>query len=369
MYIGNTSYHVIKHSNYKASRPDLERSPTLFDYISDNVKLVDGKLEIKDPLEKNIKKPEDVLLISDETLTELRNKYIEISLESGEPMQGVSYDEFVDYYFDKDGFTRDDKFMRQLYYQAQKGWKASCAEHEWRTNPSYIFRMSSPMFDSPEFTEDREAAFEKLKNGGQLTQMEKDLLETFPDFDEGCKRVNEVHQELYQKSIHQRMLDKMSELSPDDEITFTVWGYKILDVQGTVSDEKLAAIKESMTDEAKNLYNIYQNSPEFRGMSGGTGYQFGQFIKAQQYLELAGGGSLLDISKDSDGNYHGIPKELDDFLRANKNFNGVNEREKLQAFHISHAFDQAIAAVEAGRYDWFMSKIGTVTYKNGELFA
>lgn len=368
MYIGNTSYHVYTKNN-KIENPFKERTPTLFDFISDNVKVVDGKIKVKDGLEKNIKNTKDVVLIPDDALKERRNMYIENSLKNGEPMKDISFDEFVFYYFDKDGFTRDEKFMRQLYSQAQKGWKASCAEHEWRTNPNYIFRMSSPMFDSPEMTEDREAAFEKLKNGGKLTQIEKDLLDTFPDFDEGCRRVNEVRQELYQKSIQQRMLDKMSGLSPDDEITFTVWGYKILDVQGTVSDEKLAAIKEAMTDEAKNLYNIYQNSADVRAMSKGTGYQFGQFIEAQRYLELAGGGSLLDITKDEDGNYHGIPKELDDFLRKNKNFNGVNEREQLQAFHVSHAFDKAIEAVEAGRYEWFMSKIGKITYKNGEFFA
>lgn len=61
--------------------------------------------------------------------------------------------------------------------------------------------------------------------------------------------------------------------------------------------------------------------------------------------------------------------ERDDFLRKNKKINGVNEREQLQAFHVSHAFDKAIEAVEAGRYEWFMSKIGKITYKNGEFFA
>lgn len=42
---------------------------------------------------------------------------------------------------------------------------------------------------------------------------------------------------------------------------------------------------------------------------------------------------------------------------------------RLQAIRVEHAFDAAIEAVKAGRYEWFKSKVGTVTYKNGEFFA
>lgn len=370
MYVRNTPYDRINRGSDIVKKSELKSSPTIFDYINGDVEVVNGELEVKKVSDKILYNAKDAVVISEETLKKARNEYIEKSLESGEPMKGISYNDFVEFYREKDGYYREEDFMKQLYYQAQKGWKASCAEREWRTNPNFILSIPWFKFDSPELAEDREAAFEKLKNGGELTQIEKDLLDTFSDLDVRCKRVNEVIQELGKKRIQQRMLDKMSaaELSPYDEITFTVWGYKIIDVQGKLSNEKLAAIKESMTDEASHLYMIYQNSPAMRAMSKGTGYQFGQFIKAQQYLELAGGGSLLELSKDRNGDYHGIPEKLDKFLKENKHYRGDDEA-RLQAMWVEHAFDEAIAAVKAGRYEWFMSKVGTVTYKNGEFFA
>ena len=296
----------------------------------------------------------------------LRDKYIDEVLESGEPMDGVSYDDFVQYYRNKNGFCMDDDYMHRFYSQAQKGWKASCAEHEWKTNPRFI--MTYPMFDSPELKEDREAAFEKFKNGGELSKLENDLLSTFPDVQEGSERVNAVIQERGKVARKQQLLDKMAssgvELSPDDEITFTVWGYDLIDVKGAVDDEKLAAIKDAMKSSAYYLGAKYDRET----MSKGIQFQLDQFMKAQHYLDLAGGGSLLDLSKDSNGDYHGIPDELDKFLKDNKRYHG-NDMTYLQATWVRNAFDEAIAAIEAGRYDWFKSTIGTVTFKNGEFYA
>ncbi len=311
----------------------------------------------------------DIFEISPETEMRMRNEYIEASLENGEPMTGVSYDDFVQYYRDKNGFCMDDDYMHRLYSQTQKGWKASCAEHEWKTNPNFI--MTYPMFDSPELTEDREAAFEKFKNGEELTKLENDLLSTFPDVQEGGERVNAVIQERANAAFKQQLLDKMAssgvELSPDDEITFTVWGYDLIDVKGTVDDEKLAAIKDAMKSSAYSLNNIYGAKYNRETMSKDTRFQLDQFMKAQHYIDLAGGGSLLELSKDQNGDYHGIPEELGEFLKENKHYRG-DDMARLHAIWVEHAFDAAIAAVEAGRYDQFKSMIGTVTFKNGEFF-
>lgn len=311
----------------------------------------------------------DTFELSPETETRMRDEYIGRTLESGEPLKGISLEDFKFYYIRKLGFSWSDEHTRQLYSQAQKGWKASCAQHEWRTDPNFVFTL--PMFDSPELTEDREAAFEKFKNGGELTRLEKDLLSTFPDVNEGQRRINEVVQERGTAAFRQRLLDKMAssgvELTPDDEITFTVWGYDIIDVTGTVDDEKLNAIREAMKDEAHSL-DLIGSGKVTHGMSKGTRFQFDQFKEAQHYLDLAGGGSLTELSKDGDGNYHGIPDELDKFLRENKHYHG-NDMARLQAIWVEHAFDAAIAAVEEGRHDWFRSKVGTVTFKNGEFSA
>ncbi len=370
MIIRNSPYYAANRNNRLVARLRLERSPTLFDYISKNVGLVHRKSEAKVLAGTKLHNTEDVIMISDETLTKLRNEYIEKSLESGEPMEGVSYDDFVRYYVDKQGFRSSDDYMQRLYFQAQKGWKASCAEREWRTNPDFI--ITPPMFDSPELTEDREAAFEKFKNGGELTKLEDDLLSTFPDYDEGQRRINEVRKEHGRISFKQKLLDQLAsadvELSPDDEITFTVWGYDLIDVKGTVDDDKLNAIKEVMKKVAYSLDCIYDNKYNREKMSQETRFQFDQFKEAQHYLDLAGGGSLLELSKDQNGDYHGIPEELDKFLKENKHYRG-DDMARLQAIWVEHAFDAAIAAVEAGRYEWFKSMIGTVTFKNGEFFA
>lgn len=370
MIIRNSTYYAANRNNRLVPKLQLKRSPTLFDYINKNVGLVHRKSETKVFAGTKLHNTEDVIIISDETLTKLRNEYIEKSLESGEPMEGVSYDDFVQYYRDKNGFCMDDDYMHRLYSQTQKGWKASCAEHEWKTNPNFI--MTYPMFDSPELTEDREAAFLKFKNGDELTKLENDLLSTFPDVQEGGKRVNAVIQERANAAFKQQLLDKMAssgvELSPDDEITFTVWGYDLIDVKGTVDEEKLAAIKDAMKSSAYSLNNIYGAKYNRETMSKGTRFQLDQFMKAQHYLDLAGGGSLLDLSKDRNGDYHGIPDALDKFLKDNKHYHG-DDKADLQAIWVRNAFDEAIAAVETGKYDWFKSKIGTVTFKNGEFYA
>ena len=370
MNISNTPYGAFKQNRGIVKKQEIKPAPNIFDYMRGNVEFVESKPETKKPAQRPDNNTKDVVVISDQTLTKLRNEYIEATLESGEPLEGISYDDFVWYYIDKQGFRWEDETMQRLYSQALKGDNASCAEREWRTNPDFI--IMPRIFDSPELTEDREAAFEKFKNGEELTELENRLLSTFPDAAEGQRRINEVNFERGKIAFWQNLHDKLAssgvELSPDDEITFTVYGYELIDVKGTVDDEKLAAIKEAMKNDAYSLDMIYNNKYNSEKMGGDIRYEFSKFKKAQHYLDLAGGGSLLDISKDSDGNYHGIPDILDKFLRENKQYKGQIIAD-IQAMWVCQAFDAAISAIEAGRYDWYKSQICTVTYKNGEFFA
>lgn len=368
-YIQNSYYaKILKKNEYTYLK--REQPTNIFEAMLAHEKGIVRVSKMKCTHTESVEMHADTFEISPETEMRMRNEYIKASLESGEPMTGVSYDDFVRYYVDKQGFRSSDDYMQRLYSQAQKGWKASCAEREWRTNPDFI--MTAPMFDSPQLTEDREAAFEKFKNGEKLTKLEDDLLSTFPDFDEGQRRINEVRKEHGRISFKQKLLDQLAsagvELSPDDEITFTVWGYDLIDVKGTVDDDKLNAIKEAMEKVAYSLDCIYDNKYNREKMSQETRFQFDQFKAAQHYLDLAGGGSLLELSKDQNGDYHGIPEELGDFLKENKNYRG-DDMARLQAIWVENAFDAAIAAVEAGRYDQFKSMVGTVTFKNGEFYA
>lgn len=370
MTVRNSPYYVINRNTRTVPRLHCKHSPSVFDYISKNLGLVNGLLDNKSSTISIENGKTDVVVISDQTLTKLRNEYIEVSLESGEPMDGITYDEFVQYYQDKQGFCWNDNYMHKLYSQAQKGWKASCAEREWRTNPDFI--MTNHIFSSPELTEDREIAFEKFKNGYELSKLENELLSTFPNAKEGSERIYAVMQERGKIAFKQNLLNNMRasgvELSPDDEIKFTVWGYDLIDVQGTVGESDLNAIKETMSECAYSLDKMYSAKHNRETMSDNTRFQFDQFKKAQHYLNLAGGGSLLDITKDDNGDYHGIPDKLETFLKDNKRYRG-DDKAGMEAMWVRNAFDETISAIKAGRYDWFMSKISTVTFKNGEFYV
>lgn len=100
MYIRNTPYDRI---NRGAAIPELKlkNSPSLFDYISDNVKRVDDRLEVKEATERQPRPTEDISPLPEDKIAEMRREKIEASLESGEPVTGISYDDLLRYYIDK----------------------------------------------------------------------------------------------------------------------------------------------------------------------------------------------------------------------------------------------------------------------------
>ncbi len=91
----------------------------------------------KPVIKLNNNKNEDTVKISWRAKREMRNAEIEKMISSGEPMEGVSYEEFGDYYYDKHGYRLSNYEMEIEYRQALKGSNASLKEKEWRTNPEY----------------------------------------------------------------------------------------------------------------------------------------------------------------------------------------------------------------------------------------
>ncbi len=124
--------------------------------------------------------------------------------------------------------------------------------------------MTAPMFSSPELAEDREKAFEKIKNGEELTRLDNELLSTFPDAGESMERVNSVVQDRGNAAYKQKLLDKIAgsgvELSPNDKITFTVRGYDIIDVKGTVDDLPGAAPCLSFPGTKTGITRVFRRS-------------------------------------------------------------------------------------------------------------
>lgn len=85
------------------------------------------------------------------TLRILNIAEIDRVINSGEPLKGVSFEEYcIDLSEKNNGVLRD---VEQGYIQALKGDKASLREREWRTNPNY--HIPERLYNSPEVTADR----------------------------------------------------------------------------------------------------------------------------------------------------------------------------------------------------------------------
>ena len=329
----------------------------------------------KMPLANNTKN-NDTVKISWRAKREMRNAEIEKMISSGEPMEGVSYEEFGDYYYDKHGYRLSNYEMEIEYRQALKGSNASLEEKEWRTNPEY--RMPTSLFSSPEVTADREAALEKYRNGENLELWESQLLVTFPNAGEGCDRVNEAKTECMTRNLQNDIASVLSELgitlSKDDELNFEVWGYEMT-VTGTISDDKLELINEKLAERSQGFQIVYHRSGHMdEAKSGGLGLVYLQ--SAEKFLKEAGGGSVFDIGKDENGNFTGLPGDLGEFIRKNaigKFGVGVDEKYKdreediRKALYMKETFNSVIETVKKGDYNRLKAMTCKLTYKNDIL--
>lgn len=107
----------------------------------------------------------------------LINNKIETAISSGEPMRGVSYNEYLTYFLEKNGSI--DKTTIQFYKQDLKGDNAALKDKQWRTDPDYI--IPQRLYKNPLITADKEAALDKLARNEQLEDWEQRLLDTLAD--------------------------------------------------------------------------------------------------------------------------------------------------------------------------------------------
>ncbi len=320
-------------------------------------------------------KNEDTVKISWQAKRDMRNDEIKKMIDSGEPLKGVTYEEFREYYRK---YKQSDVLdtSRQGYIQALKGDNASLREKEWRTNPNY--RVPQRLFSSPEVTADREAALEKLRRNEELTEWENSLLNTFPNAYEGNIRENEARLDgqkvKYQNFISSALLETGIDFSEDDELQFNVWGYDMT-VTGTISDDKLELIKEKLADKSLGFQLIYQRSGHRDEVEAG-GFALVYLQSAEKILKEAGGGSVFEIGKDADGNFTGLPGDLGEFIRKNaigKFGFGVDEKYKdreediRKALYMKETFNSVIETVKKGDYNRLKAMTCKLTYKNGIL--
>ena len=317
-------------------------------------------------------KNEDTFTLSSKpkTLRIVNVAEIDKVINSGEPLRGVSIEEYFAYlYYKGNGTVRE---LNQSYKQALKGDKASLREREWRTNPNY--RIPERLYTSPEVTADREAVLEKLRRGEQISGWESTILHTFPDAYIGNKLENEAMIEGSRVRLQNLVASTLSEagieLSEDDELYFEAWGND-LTVTGTLSDDKLALLNEKLAENAMWFQSVYQrcgHSDEAR--AGGLALVYLQ--SAEQFLKEAGGGSVFDIGKDKAGNFTGLPGDLGEFIKkyAIGTFGigtEVYNETVHKALYMRETFNSVIRTVQNGSYDRLKSMTSKLTYKNGVL--
>ena len=333
------------------------------------------RLKINRSVEPLTPRKIDVIQISDEAKRQLKNEYIEKTLDSGKPMTGVTYDEYCDYYYDKHGY-HDKNNMKREYKQALRGDNISLKEREWRTNPDY--RVPQRLFSSPEVTEDRENALEKFRNGEELTEWESRLLSTFPNAEEGCNRFNKARIEIvtrnYQNTISSALSELGIELSKDDELHFEIWGHEMT-ISGNVNKEKLKELHQKLEKWSTGLQYVYHNNGHMNEANRG-GFELVYLQEVENYLKEAGGGSVFDIGKDKDGNFTGLPENLSEFIKENtigKFGFVVDEKYKdreddiEKALYMREAFNSVIETVQKGNYHKLKNMTCKLTYKNGIL--
>lgn len=308
---------------------------------------------------------------------DMRSDEIKKIIDSGEPLKGVTYDEYCAYR-KKYKFDEVTGAIRKGYAQALKGDNYAVRNKIWRTDPEYS--VPKRLFSSPEVTADREAALEKLRRNEEIQPWETKLLNTFPDAYEGCLRENEARNEGARLRLQNKVTSALSEagieFSEDEEIQFEVWGYFDMKVTGNVSDDKLELIKETLADYTHDLQYIYQiNGHRDEVEAGGLALPYLQ--SAEKILKEEGGGSVFDIGKDGSGNFTGLPGDLGEFIKeyaigkfgvsSTDPYYVKNEEKIKKALFMREVFNSAVKTVKNGDYDRLRSMTCNLTYKNGIL--
>lgn len=326
-------------------------------------------------------KNEDTFVISKRRVIPriVRSAEIEMMIKSGEPMRGVTYEEFCDYLYDTQGGVIY-YGARQGYRQALKGDNASLREREWRTNPKY--QIPIRLYDSPEVTADREAAIEKYRRGEELCLWEKHVMHTFVNGDEMISVMKPAELDrkaaLLQKDLSAALSGAGIQLGEEDEITFEVWG-KSLKISGNIDEDTINAMYKALSDNNMNgrhFQGLYFLAHENEART--SDLALGFLRSAEDYLLDEGSGvTVFDLSLDEKRNVIGLPKSLDEQIKKyavgefgesiSADYSNDSVTKILKTRYIRESFRSAIETVQKGDYDRLKALTCKVTYENGVL--
>lgn len=326
--------------------------------------------------------------LSQEAKIAMLDDYIHTTLSKGEPLEGVTKEEFNEYYYRRTGNHMFGKELDDSYRLAVKGYNNEAAERRWRYDPNY--KVPPQLWDTDEVTADRDAAIEKYKTGAELEPWEKHIMNTFINGGVGCEVIGAAkhtrEQNIMQATLANMLSDAGIELAPDEELTFSVWGVYV-EVSGANDEETNRRVQELFTDRAGNKAKYGEELVDGSRMSRfyydvnkdklyESGFTGSWLKTAVRTLDDEGSGvTIFDLSLDEDGNTVGLPEELDSFIKENakgKIFDPIGvwgpERQTIiKARTLKEAFRSAVETVANGEYEKYRNMKCLLTYKNGIL--
>ena len=381
------------HNTYRRKQ-DRSEIEILLESLNKNKRCDKTRSVQQSPLFTPAQKSGDAVKFELSPRAQMEMRYAEIDdvINSGEPLTGVDFKEFQQYYSYKNGFMRREDEMQQLYKQALKGDKASLREHEWLYDPNYM--LESRLYSSDEVTADREAALEKYKNGDELDEIESKLLSTFPNMLEASKMLNEIDYDRQRMNLQKRISSMLAEagfeLPPNTELTLETLGSKVT-VSGSGDEETDKKLSELFTDTkytppkcgyqttvgrtAENIYFHYH-----KDILNEIGLTRDWVLASEQYLGDEGSGvTVFDLSVDDEGNVIGLPEKYAEYINRyaigeyNDNVLPASlepiKDDVFKAREMREFFRNAVDSIANGNYEKLKSIKGELIYKNGELHS
>lgn len=240
-------------------------------------------------------------------------------VDSGEPLTGVSYEEYKDYYYDTNHNFLSEREMRQTYQQAVRGTNDIVAKQDWYDEDVIL----TPEIQSDsEFQNAVSKQAERWANGETLTDAEKKVLQS--DFNQYLSASSQRNYGLESEHISNLLSENGLALNDDEKIQISLYAGQF-DVSGNIAGDKQAAIENvlnSLTKREKDsigaLYTNEVSTSYTKNVSKGERFLSSSIGETEYLLNQYSGGQvkLQDLSIDGSGQVQGLPEELQKYFEG-----------------------------------------------------
>lgn len=379
------------HNTYRRKQ-DRSEIEILLESLNKNKRCDKTRYVQQSPLFAPVQKSGDPVTfeLSQQAKNELVDAYIDKTLEKGEPLEGVSKEQFSEYYYRKHGNNLFGEDLDNEYRNAVKGYNNIAAEAQWRYDDN--FKIPSQILYSDEVEAYRQAAFEKYVRGEEMKPWEMHIITMDKEVMEHgmYDRQMERQRVILGRKIDELLSDNGIELEPDTELNFETWAKEII-VTGTGDDALDKQITELLTD---TKFKMESNSiPSHFGFALERQYFYNHkdiideigetrhfLAAAERYLKEDGGEvSIFDLSLDEDRNVIGLPEKYDKYIKDYAIGEYLDcflpvelapiKDDVFKAREMREFFRSAVDSIANGNYEKLKSIKGELIYKNGELHS